>query len=459
MNKKWSIQYGKGSAKGLLYTDRVTLSLGGDDDTRPKKNSSEQQQQQTLPAAWVDSQVLAGATSWAQDLIACGEPMDGIVGFAMKAAAQSGHDTLLENMYQEHVIGRKLFSVHLSSSSSSTSSSNDQSVFVLGDTDPAFYRGDLVWADVVKAKKTGMWYAEMKGVLVGHNASSVRGGDGDSNSEWIDECKQNKECLALVDTGTSYITMPQKKFEQLIDHFDDDLTRAGLAGACGFLGFQYVCQAKALSYLPVLWFQFGGRAFGLKPRQYMINDSCTTVGDNYCLAVSFMSGLGGHTYILGDSFIRSYYVVFDESKKRVGLGAMHPLPRARKRPGAGGSSDAVKVAIFVVCAVLAVCILAALCRRRQRQQQQQQQQVTGSGGSQIGLAQQQQQQAPGMRIYRLGSASELESSSVQQGHGHGYGQRPPSMAGAEVVPVAAQQLPRGAPLGVSASRDGDYAQL
>ena len=87
---QWSITYGKGSASGHLSKDSVTI--GG------------------LTA---ENQIFAEATDWSDLLISCAEPMNGILGFAMKAASEDNTNTLIESLYSQNQIESKLFSVSL----------------------------------------------------------------------------------------------------------------------------------------------------------------------------------------------------------------------------------------------------------------------------------------------------------------------------------------------------------
>ena len=74
--------------------------------------------------------------------------------------------------------------------------------------------------------------------------------------------------------------------------------------------------------LPFIWFQVGGHAFKLRPSQYMLTgtDSCAIGYD--CMGISFLDSMGQHTYIMGDTFLREYYLVFDETHYKVGIGSL-----------------------------------------------------------------------------------------------------------------------------------------
>ena len=124
--ESWSITYGKGSASGYLAEDTVTLGGLG-----------------------ATSQTFAQATLWSDDLISCSEPMSGILGFAMKAASEDGSNTVIENLYSQGQISKKIFSVQLKDTSS-------QSVLIIGEPDDTYYSGDIVYGDVVQPTSTGL---------------------------------------------------------------------------------------------------------------------------------------------------------------------------------------------------------------------------------------------------------------------------------------------------------------
>eukprot|EP01083_Nonionella_stella_P050075 133324_1 len=170
-SKQWSITYGKGSASGHLSKDSVTI--GG------------------LTAA---NQMFAEATNWSDLLISCAEPMSGILGFAMKAASEDNTNTLIESLYNQGKIKSKLFSVSLKDT-------NEKSELIIGDPDPNKYK-NIVWGNIIQPTDTGMWFTQLTGILHSNTNNLTRG------YEWLDTCIDTDPCLALIDTGTSYITMP-----------------------------------------------------------------------------------------------------------------------------------------------------------------------------------------------------------------------------------------------------------
>ena len=73
----WDIKYGKGSAEGYLSKDNILVGDG----------------------LIAKGQIFAEATKWSMELISCSEPINGILGFAMKSASEDGGNTFIETLY------------------------------------------------------------------------------------------------------------------------------------------------------------------------------------------------------------------------------------------------------------------------------------------------------------------------------------------------------------------------
>ncbi|ETO30468.1 ASpartyl Protease family member (asp-2) [Reticulomyxa filosa] len=133
--ESWSIQYGKGSASGyLVYDSKKEFNVGG--GGKPKKKKKK---------------VFAEATAWSDDMVACSEPMDGILGLAMKKASESGYSTVVENLYSQGRISEQMFSMRLSDGNDRA----NPSLMIIGPPDDQYYAGDLIYTDVVQADETG----------------------------------------------------------------------------------------------------------------------------------------------------------------------------------------------------------------------------------------------------------------------------------------------------------------
>merc|ERR1719361_1938215 len=127
----------------------------------------------------------------------------------------------------------------------------------------------------------------------------------------------------------------------------------------------FMCATQSYapdSDLPHLWFQMGGTAFALRPSQYMLtgSDSCAIGYD--CMGISFLDSMGAHTYILGDTFLREYYLVFDESKSQIGLGSMdEEMSVAIPRPPINELWKWIEIGSYLLGAIAIVVCLMGSC--------------------------------------------------------------------------------------------------
>merc|ERR1719242_2262400 len=130
----------------------------------------------------------------------------------------------------------------------------------------------------------------------------------------------------------------------------------------------FMCSTDKYSSddLPTLWFQIGGYGFKLSPDQYMLtgSDSCAIGYD--CMAISFLDSMGDHTYILGDTFLREYYLVFDESNNQIGLGSMEEeMSAAIPRPPVNELWKYIEIGSYVIGGIgILVCVVASCWKLR-----------------------------------------------------------------------------------------------
>ncbi len=124
-------------------------------------------------------------------------------------------------------------------------------------------------------------------------------------------CEDN--CYAIVDSGTSLIGGPKS-----VVH---DLNRQLGAVEADF--GEYMVDCDQVPYLPDISITFGGKTFGLSPKEYILklrNDKSQWV----CLT-AFMtldlhnSGPNSLNWVIGDIFLSHYYVEYDLDHHRVGF--------------------------------------------------------------------------------------------------------------------------------------------
>jgi len=90
------------------------------------------------------------------------------------------------------------------------------------------------------------------------------------------------------------------------------------------------------------------------------SDSCAIGYD--CMGISFLDSMGDHTYILGDTFLREYYLVFDESNNQIGLGSMEEeMSVAIPRPPINELWKWIKIGSYVLGAIAILSCLVGSC--------------------------------------------------------------------------------------------------
>ncbi|XP_054684160.1 pepsin A-like [Grus americana] len=203
-------------------------------------------------------------------------PFDGILGLAFPSIASSGATPVFDNMMMEGLVDENLFSVYLSKNGQSGS-------FVLfGAIDPFYTTNGINW---IPLSAETYWQITMDSVSVGGKRIACSFG-----------------CEAIVDTGTSLLAMPNSAVSTIL--------RILGASSNGEI------NCKAVNKLPSIIFRINGKAFPVPPRAYVIES------DGYCI-LGF-EGMdvpteSGELWILGDVFIREYYVIFNRANNTVGL--------------------------------------------------------------------------------------------------------------------------------------------
>ncbi|NXF41382.1 PEPA protein, partial [Nyctibius bracteatus] len=204
-------------------------------------------------------------------------PFDGILGLAFPSISSSGATPVFDNMMSEGLVDQNLFSVYLSGNGQSGS-------FVLfGGIDSSYTTNGINW---IPLSAETYWQITMDRYMnIGGQPVACTSG-----------------CQAIVDTGTSLLAVPTSALNNI-------LAALG-ANSNGMIS----CQAA--SSLPDVVFYLNGTAFPIPPSAYV------TQNDGYC-TVGFeglnMPTESGEIWILGDVFIREYYVIFDRANNMVGL--------------------------------------------------------------------------------------------------------------------------------------------
>nr|KAF6316491.1 renin [Pipistrellus kuhlii] len=264
---EFTIRYGSGKVNGFLSQDMVTV--GGITVMQTFGEVTE------LPAIPF---MLA--------------KFDGVLGMGFPAQAVAGVTPIFDHILSQRVLKEEVFSVYYSRNSKNSHLQGGE--IVLGGSDPQYYQGSFHYVSI---SKPGSWQIMMKGVSV--RSSTLL-------------CKEG--CMAVVDTGASYISGPTSSLRLLME----------TVGARELSTDEYVVSCQQVPTLPDISFHLGGRAYTLTSADYVLQDPYSN--DNLCtLALHGMDipPPTGPVWILGASFIRKFYTEFDRRNNRIGFALAH----------------------------------------------------------------------------------------------------------------------------------------
>ncbi|CAD7960924.1 unnamed protein product [Amoebophrya sp. A120] len=252
---KFHIQYGSGPVDGFLGQD--TLHLG---------NSGNVKLEKYVFAEITDVSGLGMA-------YAAGK-FDGILGLGWSTISVDGIPTVVQSLIDQKLIDQPAFSFFLGTESGADGE------LVIGGADPKHYTGDMTYVPVTRE---GYWQVLMTSMSVGGDVIA-------------------KNQAAIIDSGTSVLAGPTDVVNAL----------ASKVGAVNIFGKMLIPCDKDIG---TFTFSLNGHDFTLDG-----NDVKIPMVMGQCLfAILPIDVPSGPLWILGDTFMRKYYVTFDYGKKAVGL--------------------------------------------------------------------------------------------------------------------------------------------
>lgn len=251
----FAIRYGSGSLEGLVSQDTVTIG-----DIVIKK------------------QDFAEATKEPGLAFAFGK-FDGIMGMGYDTISVNHIVPPFYNMLAQGLLDQPVFSFRLGSSDA------DGGEAVFGGVDDSAYTGKL---NYVPVRRKGYWEVELESIKFGEEELEL------------------ENTGAAIDTGTSLIVMPSDVAEILNKEI----------GATKSWQGQYTVDCNTVSSLPDITFTFGGKPYSLKAADYVLNAGGT--------CISSFTGMDipapiGPLWIIGDSFLRQWFTVYDLGRNAVGF--------------------------------------------------------------------------------------------------------------------------------------------
>lgn len=211
---------------------------------------------------------------------------DGILGLTMSASVTG---TFLQTIKARRLLDRLMFSVSLNRDSDGR---NDGQV-TFGGVDETKYTGDISFTNVQSPEKeAGEWAIPLAGVGANGKPAGVA----------------NR--LAYIDTGTSFVFAPPDDLAALFKL---------VPGATSYRNGDYVeyrvpCNTK----LPIS-LTFSGVRYDISPADWVVGR-----GD-HCISRLYGYEIREGTWLLGDTFLKNVYSVFDADNMRIGF-ASKPAP-------------------------------------------------------------------------------------------------------------------------------------
>lgn len=263
---------------------------------------------------------------------------------AASSKGQGSYNPFVFNLATQNIIAEPIFSIYMNSASKTGWSGE----IIFGGIDQTKYTGNLTYMPVVplsqttsKNKKRAMsavstsdyyWMVYGQGVSVGDS----------SNSTAALNFPFASTGAFILDTGTTLTYLPADMAKQVV---------TAAVGANGFTvdagSGTYLVDCNAVSSTATFVLNMAGsnspNAAPITlsiPMSHLVIplDSSSRTSANYCLfgiAPSTSVGVGSNLYLVGDSVLRSAYLVFDMGNNQIGIAAAN---------GGGGAVDGMSAA-------------------------------------------------------------------------------------------------------------------
>lgn len=269
----FKISYGSGDVKGNIALETLTLST------------------LVLPSVKIGEVTSEGETIADFD-------MDGICGLAFDGLAIVTKPSILDSMTHTYPNLSHSFSIYLSADPLDTAK---PSIITFGGYDLSIVSKTAMFYYTPVIRDTSAltyWTVSITAFAIGASSEFTTVSQVEITYQ---VCQYGSECLAIVDSGTSGIAIPDEYYDPILSTI-----------TAGMDCVELTCVGVKESDFPVLLFSLApDNVFPLLPSDYI---ECSAY--NECI-IRFQSS--SDLWILGDAFIQAYYTQFDAKNLRVGF--------------------------------------------------------------------------------------------------------------------------------------------
>lgn len=212
-------------------------------------------------------------------------PMDGILGLGRSNAGYGFEKpTFMEEVEDEELLTANIFGINLGRA---LDNANDGEI-TFGAVDDSKYEGDLNYLDTLD--KGGKWQIPMDDVLIDGKSASLKGRS------------------AILDTGTTFMFLPPDDAKAMLD----------LIPGSSFDGEYWHIPCETTISVTLV---FNNVGYQISPKDY-VGESVDD-GKCACNVVSRAPTDDETTWLLGGTFLKNVYTVYDMDKDRIGK-PFHP---------------------------------------------------------------------------------------------------------------------------------------
>ncbi|KAF7297249.1 hypothetical protein MIND_00958000 [Mycena indigotica] len=203
------------------------------------------------------------------------DPIDGILGLGFKSISNLNQNPFFNTANANHTLPANQFSFYLAS---------QESELYLGGANPARYKGDIEFHDV--DAMSGFWQVRSGSIKVG-GKTAVTGFD------------------TIIDSGTTIMYGPPDAVKQVYANVSGSQLYDTINGF-----YSFPCDS-----MPKLSFNWGGSDWPISAANFNLGK--TSQNKTRCIGALAAEdlGLGDDVWLLGDSFMKNQYTVFDFDKE------------------------------------------------------------------------------------------------------------------------------------------------